>query len=54
MAADSVPPLPRRPWKDIARELAQETKSARIAELAEELNQALAEQERGQPPASKL
>jgi 16S rRNA U1498 N3-methylase RsmE len=36
---------PLRPWQDIARELAQQTNREKIAELAEELNRALEEQQ---------
>lgn len=36
-----------RPWRDIARELAAETDTVRIAELRDELNQAMVEQEGG-------
>ena len=37
--------LMMRPWRDIARELAQERNRNRVAELGEELNRALEEQE---------
>jgi hypothetical protein len=37
-------PWKSRPWRDIARELACETNSAKILALSEELNQALNEQ----------
>ena len=43
MAADPVKP-PSRPWREIAHELANETNRQRITELADELNNALAEQ----------
>lgn len=35
---------PSRPWRDIARELAQATDHKRITELADELNAALEQQ----------
>lgn len=37
---------PARTWREIARELAAEIDTARILALSEELNQALAEEER--------
>jgi hypothetical protein len=43
MPADPVPP-PLRPWREIALEIANETKHERIIELHYELNGALEEQ----------
>ena len=34
-----------RPWREIAREIAQQTNRDKIAELEEELNKALEEQQ---------
>lgn len=39
-----------RPWQDIARDLAKETDRKRIVELADELDQALKEQESSAKP----
>jgi hypothetical protein len=41
--ADPAPP-PLRPWREISRELADETNRDRIIKLHHELNRALAEQ----------
>jgi hypothetical protein len=41
---------PQRTWKEIARELANEKSPRRTAELAQELNRALAEQDRKGAP----
>jgi hypothetical protein len=41
--ADPAPP-PLRPWREISRELANETNRDRIIKLHRELNRALAEQ----------
>jgi hypothetical protein len=41
MTADS----PMRPWRDIARELAQQTDRDKIADLEQELDKALEEQQ---------
>jgi hypothetical protein len=41
--ADPAPP-PLRPWREISRELANETNRDRIIKLHHELNRALAEQ----------
>jgi hypothetical protein len=43
MPTDPVPP-PLRPWREISRELANETNRNRIIELHYELNRALDEQ----------
>jgi hypothetical protein len=42
MPADPVPP-PLRPWREIAREIANEARHKRILELHFELNRALEE-----------
>jgi hypothetical protein len=44
LMADPVPPLPSRPWRDIARELAKESDRNKISVLSRELNRALEEQ----------
>jgi hypothetical protein len=43
---------PVRPWKEIARELANETNRQRITELSNELNRAIDEQTGSRPVAS--
>jgi hypothetical protein len=44
-------PTPSRPWRDIARELANETSGKRITELADELTRAVDEQAHSFPKA---
>jgi hypothetical protein len=43
---------PVRPWKEIARELAEETNRQRITELSHELNRAIDEQTGSRPVSS--
>ena len=47
-----APPIPLRPWREIARELALETDRERIFELSQELTKAMDEQQKKPEPPS--
>jgi hypothetical protein len=47
-------PVPSaRPWREIAEEVSKEQNSAKLAQLVEELNRAMAEQGVGEPHSTR-
>jgi hypothetical protein len=48
----TTPTPSARPWREIAEEVSREQNSAKLAQLVEELNRAMAEEGVGEPPST--